>query len=113
MDRELAEAIVRCWLADGLTAAAIPGYWRPASRMRAFLAAKNVMASNALWDGHPNKAYALLLRHGLSDKRHKATEDSPALLRGIIKERQARQSYRISREVFQRAQRSAWNVCKR
>lgn len=66
-----AEAIVRGWLANvpafflksSFNDAIMPGF-----NVRVWVAQYNKLASNALWDGQPNKAYALLLKHGMMDK---------------------------------------------
>ena len=67
IDRTTAEAIVRAWLDDVPCPAATGG----PLRVRVWLDEHNKLASNAMWDGKPNTAYMLLLKHGALDKRRK------------------------------------------
>ena len=71
--KDLAEAVVRGWLADGQYGDIAKGRELPffpfTNRIRTWLSRTNVLASNALWDGHPNTAYRLILAHGFGDKR--------------------------------------------
>ena len=71
---EQAEAIVRCWLANGRADncgmnAENFGKFIPSISVRVWLRGMCKAASDYLWDDQPNKAYAFLLKHGLQSER--------------------------------------------
>lgn len=71
---EQAQVVVATWLADGCfgeVAHALPevgGTFRFKYRLRVLVACRNPLANDALWDGKPNLAKALLMRYGIGTR---------------------------------------------
>lgn len=78
---------------------------------RAFVAARNRLASEALWDGKANRCINLMRKHGLK-KLVALHKDITEVRQGKSEYLQNVASYRISRDAFKLHQRSAWGVCK-
>ena len=83
VSRVVAEAVVRAWLANEVygSLSNLEGmpFFSYKKSVRIFLAQKNVLASNALWDGKPNIAYSLIKRHGFGDLTNASREDMNAI----------------------------------
>lgn len=78
-------------------------------RIRPYIAQKNVLANNALWDGNFDLAISLLLKHGLGDRRNVSKPNESSRRRLLAKNRI---ETRLSTDRRKRSGRSAWNVCK-
>jgi len=109
------ESIVRAWKADAkygdlkdIHPDAEWGYFPYIARVRVFLATRNVLATNALWDGNPNLAYVLLRKHGLKDNRQVRNRDYATSNNLITKNRLESAAWRNHKERST----SAWGVCK-
>lgn len=115
MSAELARALVAAWQANGICGAVVvpdgedPGYLPQFVHVRALLAVRNVLASNALWDGMPVRAASLLERFGLSDQRKTKLPS-----RTYEKKLRARAALNLAAwmQHKEKTGRSGWGVCK-
>ena len=73
LNEKQAESIIRCWLANGIAAAADLSELFPTLpyrlRIKPWLRVNCKAASDYLWDGQPNKAYEFLLKNGLQSEK--------------------------------------------
>ena len=122
MSPELVKALVNAWRTDckmypdqfqGVfpELQGVVGFIKYGMSARAFLAQRNVMASNALWDGNEAAAARHIVAHGLKDKRQD---------RELARERvKSKKNVRVGAaraqawsDLREKGARRAWNVCK-
>jgi len=112
---ELCLAIVAAWQADGasytlsedLLAELRSHTYIQQKRMRPFLAAVNVLASDALFGGFQNRAINMMRLHGFADKkRAEHPKNSNTLVR------KAAADHRLSSAYAEQFARRSWGTVK-
>lgn len=98
-----------CHISDDLLGEPAVGYVWWTDKVRSWLAQHNILASNALWDGAPNRAINLMRRHGFGDKRR---TELPRRSRDSKRLAANRLATRGMAEHREKSARRAWNVCK-
>ena len=80
---QLATAIVAAWqehkYVSAIDYALFTWYVPKNMAVRAYLPMVNKLASNALWDGFPNKATNLLMKHGLAENESRSFSHEPEI----------------------------------